>query len=48
MINKGVEHMEIEDEDQWAKLAMEKVWPQFYESIGGQAAADEVVKVLGH
>ena len=48
MISKGVEHMEIEDEDQWAKLAMEKVWPKFYDSIGGKAAADEVVKALGH
>jgi len=48
MISKGVEHMEIEDEDQWAELAMEKVWPKFYDSIGGKAAADEVVKALGH
>lgn len=48
MIKKGVEYMEIEDEDQWVKVAMEKVWPKFYDSIGGKAAADEVVKALGH
>ena len=48
MISKGVEHMEIEDEDQWAKVAMETVWPKFYDSIGGKAAADEVVKALGN
>lgn len=48
MIEKGVEYMEIEDEDQWVKLAMEKVWPKFYDSIGGKAVADSVVKALGH
>ncbi|MEH0022465.1 MAG: TRAP transporter substrate-binding protein [Desulfobacter sp.] len=47
MIKNGVEHMEIEDEDQWAKLAMEKVWPKFYDTVGGKAAVDEVVKALG-
>jgi tripartite ATP-independent transporter DctP family solute receptor len=48
MVKNGVEYMEIEDEDQWVKIAMEKVWPKFYDSIGGKAAADEVVKALGH
>ncbi len=48
MVDKGVEYMEIEDEDQWVKIAMEKVWPKFYDSIGGKGAADEVVKALGH
>lgn len=47
MIKNGVDYMEIEDEDQWAKLAVEKVWPQFYESVGGKSAVDEVVKALG-
>ncbi|MGB3209260.1 MAG: TRAP transporter substrate-binding protein [Desulforhopalus sp.] len=48
MVSKGVEYMEIEDEDQWVEIAMEKVWPTFYDSIGGKAAADDVVKALGH
>jgi tripartite ATP-independent transporter DctP family solute receptor len=48
MVKNGVEYMEIEDEDQWVKIAMEKVWPKFYDTIGGKAAADEVVKALGH
>ncbi|HCY84017.1 MAG TPA: C4-dicarboxylate ABC transporter substrate-binding protein [Desulfobacteraceae bacterium] len=48
MIKKGVEHMEIEDEDQWVKIAMDKVWPKFYDSVGGKPAVDEVVKALGH
>jgi tripartite ATP-independent transporter DctP family solute receptor len=47
MIKEGVEYMEIEDEDQWAKIAVEKVWPKFYESVGGKSAVDEVVKALG-
>lgn len=47
MIKKGVAYNEIEDEDQWSKIAMEKVWPKFYESVGGKAAVDDVVKALG-
>ena len=47
MIDKGMEYMEIEDEDQWSKLAMEKVWPDFYESVGGKAEVDNVLKALG-
>jgi TRAP-type C4-dicarboxylate transport system substrate-binding protein len=47
MIKKGVEYMEIEDEDQWSKLAMEKVWPAFYDSVGGKSEIDNVVKALG-
>ena len=48
MVKNGVEYMELEDEDQWVKIAMENVWPKFYDEIGGKAAADEVVKALGH
>jgi len=47
MIDKGVEYMEVEDEDQWSKLAMEKVWPKFYDSVGGKAEVDNVLKALG-
>ena len=48
MVKNGVEYLELEDEDQWVKVAMDKVWPKFYDEIGGKAAADEVVKALGH
>jgi len=48
MIKKGVKYLEIEDEDQWVKIAMDKVWPMFYESVGGKSAVDAVVKALGH
>lgn len=47
MISKGVAHNEIEDEDQWSKIAMDQVWPKFYDSVGGKSAVDEVVKALG-
>lgn len=47
MIKKGVEYFDIEDEDQWAKIAMDKVWPKFYDSVGGKPAVDEVLKALG-
>jgi tripartite ATP-independent transporter DctP family solute receptor len=46
MINKGVEYMEIEDEEKWSALAVEQVWPKFYDSVGGKAEVDKVVKVL--
>ena len=47
MMKKGVKYMEIEDEDQWAKLAMDKVWPEFYKSVGGKGEVDAVLKALG-
>ena len=47
MIKKGVKYLEIEDEDQWSKAAVDAVWPQFYDSIGGKAEVDKVVKALG-
>ena len=47
MISKGVEYFDIEDEDQWAKIAMDSVWPKFYESVGGKPVVDEVLKALG-
>ena len=38
--------MDIEDEDQWSKMAMDAVWPKFYDSVGGKAEVDKVVKAL--
>lgn len=48
MIKEGVKYLEIEDEDQWVKIAMDKVWPMFYDTVGGKDAVDAVVKALGH
>ncbi len=47
MVDKGVEYLEITDEDKWSKIAMDKVWPQFYDTVGGKAEVDKVVKALG-
>ena len=47
MMKKGVEYMDIEDEDQWSKIAMEKVWPMFYDSVGGKEEVDKALKALG-
>lgn len=47
MIAEGVAYNEIEDEDRWSKIAMDQVWPKFYDSVGGKTAVDEVVKALG-
>lgn len=47
MISKGVKYNEIADEDQWSKAAMDAVWPQFYDTVGGKETVDKVVKALG-
>lgn len=46
MIANGVEVFELEDEDQWIKLAKEKVWPEFYDDIGGKESFDNVLNKL--
>ncbi|NGN96298.1 TRAP transporter substrate-binding protein [Grimontia sp. S25] len=46
MIANGVEVFTLEDEDQWIKLAKEKVWPEFYEDIGGKASFDNVLSKM--
>ncbi len=47
MIKEGVAYNDIEDEDQWSKIAMDQVWPKFYDTVGGKPAVDDVVKALG-
>ena len=47
MIDGGVEVLSIEDEERWMAIAMEEVWPQFYDQIGGQEAFEEVMSQLG-
>lgn len=46
MIEKGVEYNDVVDEDQWAKIAVDTVWPMFYDSVGGKAEVDKVVNAL--
>jgi len=47
MIKKGVKYLEIENEEEWSKIAMDTVWPKFYDTVGGKGAVGEVVKALG-
>ncbi|WP_028022132.1 TRAP transporter substrate-binding protein [Enterovibrio calviensis] len=46
MIANGVEVFTLEDEDKWISLAKEKVWPEFYEDIGGKESFDDVLSKL--
>lgn len=47
LIAGGMQVMDLEDEQKWVKLAVDKVWPKFYKSVGGKAEVDKVVKALG-
>ncbi|OEE88834.1 C4-dicarboxylate ABC transporter substrate-binding protein, partial [Enterovibrio norvegicus FF-162] len=46
MIDNGVEVFTLEDEDKWVELAKEKVWPEFYEDIGGKESFDNVLQKM--
>ena len=47
MIAAGVEVSSVEDEEAWIEIARTEVWPQFYDTIGGQEAFEEVMSQLG-
>ncbi len=47
MIDGGIEVHALEDEDAWIKLAKDKVWPMFYDDVGGKDFLDSVLKELG-
>ncbi|MCT7654663.1 TRAP transporter substrate-binding protein [Oceanimonas sp. NS1] len=46
MIDNGVEVASLEDEAQWIELAKTKVWPEFYDTIGGKEKFDAVLEQL--
>jgi TRAP-type transport system periplasmic protein len=46
MVANGIEVSTLEDEDKWIAIAKEKVWPQFYESIGGKENFERVLERL--
>jgi len=46
MIDKGVTLTELSDEDKMIEIAKEKVWPKYYDKVGGKAALMEVVNEL--
>lgn len=43
----GVKVCELEDEEKWKAIAMEKVWPEYYEFVGGKEVIDTMIKHLG-
>jgi tripartite ATP-independent transporter DctP family solute receptor len=47
MINEGIQVDTLSDEAEWKKLAIEKVWPENYEFIGGKENIDLVLTALG-
>ncbi len=47
MIDAGMKFNVLEDEEQLKKIAIEQVWPKFYDFIGGKANLDKVTKALG-
>lgn len=46
MLDSGMEYCEFSDEDKMIKLAMEQVWPKFYDEVGGKDTLMAVVKEL--
>jgi len=43
----GMEVSYLKDEAEWKKIAMEKVWPEFYDFVGGKEVIDTMIKHLG-
>lgn len=43
----GMQIDQLEDEDKWAAKAMEKVWPDFYDQVGGKDKVNELLRALG-
>ncbi len=46
MVDAGVQMDNLTDEDEWIRLAKEKVWPEFYDYIGGKELIDRVQETL--
>lgn len=47
LIAAGLKVDVLEDEDQWKKAAMDKVWPEMADFVGGKAAINEYLKACG-
>ncbi|MCV6589622.1 MAG: TRAP transporter substrate-binding protein [Marinobacterium sp.] len=43
----GMEISTPADEDKWAQLAVEKVWPKHYDSIGGKEKLNVILRAIG-
>lgn len=47
LIAGGLQVSQLEDEDMWQKAAMEKVWPEMAEFVGGKEAINAYLKACG-
>ena len=47
LIAGGLQVSQLEDEDQWKKAAIEKVWPEMADFVGGKDAINEYLKACG-
>ena len=47
MEEAGVTVSVLKDEEKWKKIAVEKIWPEYYEFIGGKSVIDMIQKELG-
>ena len=46
MIDAGMEFCEFSDEDKMIELAVQNVWPKFYDQVGGKETLMGVVAEL--
>lgn len=47
LIKAGLVVSQLQDEDQWKKVAMEKVWPEMADFVGGKDAINTFLKACG-
>lgn len=47
MVSKGLTVNQLEDEEEWKKAAMEKVWPEMAPELGGKEAINAYLKAMG-
>ena len=47
LIDNGLQVSQLEDEDVWKKAAMEKVWPEMADFVGGKETINAYLKVCG-
>jgi hypothetical protein len=47
MQDAGVEISILKDEDKWKEIVKEKVWPEYYDFVGGKEIIDTRMLHLG-
>lgn len=47
LIAGGLQVSQLEDEEQWKKAALDKVWPEMADFVGGKDAINEYLKACG-